>query len=209
MHITPEIAATHEGHLTPRTDGRWDVADTGEANDQWGCTGDTECILSRGHTGPHCDDRETDTFGGETPAIPMHAVDPFAPVTLPAGTYVIADLADVLPARSLREWLERASHGLAPDMVHTYAAPLDAGIQDAPVAVAFPVPEGTYRVQRGQVQEVTSGLFGAVDVRALEGGRTPLVTVTFDADVQAVRSEDAGTYVFGAVRAYADFPAGQ
>lgn len=67
--MVEEVGAAALGHLTARSDGRWDVADTDTANSLWGCPLDGDCILSRGHKGDCWEDRETDTFGGETPVI--------------------------------------------------------------------------------------------------------------------------------------------
>lgn len=41
-----------------RTDGRLEVADTGPANDRYGCKIDDWCILTDGHQGDCDEDRE-------------------------------------------------------------------------------------------------------------------------------------------------------
>jgi hypothetical protein len=41
-----------------RTDGRLEVADTGPANDRYGCQVDDWCILANGHDGDCNEDRE-------------------------------------------------------------------------------------------------------------------------------------------------------
>jgi hypothetical protein len=41
-----------------RSDGRREVADTGEANEAHGCPIDSWCILAAGHDGDCCEDRE-------------------------------------------------------------------------------------------------------------------------------------------------------
>lgn len=46
------------GHTRLRSDGRLEVADTGEANDLFGCTRDGWCILTNGHEGDCDEDRE-------------------------------------------------------------------------------------------------------------------------------------------------------
>lgn len=47
------MSATHR-----RSDGRLEVADTAEANNQYGCVRDGWCILADGHTGECNEDRE-------------------------------------------------------------------------------------------------------------------------------------------------------
>jgi len=52
------VTLRRQAGLTRRADGRFDVADTREANEAHGCKGDTECILSDGHPGAHASDRD-------------------------------------------------------------------------------------------------------------------------------------------------------
>lgn len=44
--------------LRIRSDNRYEVATSDTANAAWGCEQDTWCILTNGHTGACCDDRE-------------------------------------------------------------------------------------------------------------------------------------------------------
>ena len=65
--------AVAAGHLTPRSDGRFDVSDTTSADGLYGCQSDDWCILHRGHPGECCEDRETWVTDGSDPYADLRA----------------------------------------------------------------------------------------------------------------------------------------
>ena len=67
----PSIAAgVAAGMLRLRTDGDYEVADHGDADDRYGCTRDCECILADGH-GSTCDLGDREEWAGADELYPL------------------------------------------------------------------------------------------------------------------------------------------
>lgn len=148
-------AGAAPGSLRLRTDGRFEVADNGDANEAFGCQDGDECILAHGHAGECSEDRESWAGDDELYPAAERSISDSTLIAFEQATLAHTDADGSHPVRDIQAMLQRGQ--ISEHDVHSITA--SAVLADR-VGAAFNRPvtaETAYEVADDVIAESYDG----------------------------------------------------